>query len=484
MKRKKKQWLMGVWFLLLLALAGCTLYGASGEIAPDPQVITLWHYYNGVQKEAFDHRVAHYNQTRGREKGIVVEASSQGGVNELSEALLDAIEGRPGSMTPPDLCAAYADTALPIYEKGLLVNMKPYLSQENLDQLVPSFLEEGQFEGEESLFLYPVAKSTEVLMLNKTDWETFTQATGAKEEALQSWEGVRETAAAYYEWTLETQGEGRAFFGLDSMANYLLIGSMQLETEMFHVKKGQVTLHLEEAVLRRLWEAYVPSFVQGHYTEKGFFRSDDARTGEVVAYIGSTSGSTYFPQNVSRPDGSHYSVEGKVLPLPVFNGGQRVAVQQGAGFLLVASEETRHQKALDFLSWFSRPEQNLTYALESGYLPVTREGIRKETLVQALESVGMSETLSAQVLETAAQMVEESRLYTNKPFQNGSQARKILNGSIKEWSQNGRQLYLASIQKGRPAGQALEEAAGEQVFQKWRLYLTEELESLMETELE
>lgn len=470
--------------MLLFTLAGCTLYGESQQAVSRPQKITIWHYYNGVQKEQFDERVADYNRTRGQEMGVVVEAITQGSVSELSEALLAAVEGRPGSMALPDLCAAYADTAFPVYEKGQAVNMKPYLPQETLDQLVPYFLEEGQFEGEDSLFLYPVAKSTEVLLLNKTDWETFAQATGVKVEALQSWEGLRETAAAYYNWTLETWGEGRAFFGLDSLANYMLIGSMQLEMEMFHVKKGEVILQLEEGVLRHLWEAFVPPFVQGHYTEKGFFRSDDAKTGDLVAYVGSTSGSTYFPREVIREDGSRYPVAGRVLPLPVFEGGQKVAVQQGAGFLLVASEENRYKKALDFLTWFTQPQQNLTYSLGSGYLPVTREAVQKDTLIQALETAGVSETLTAQVLEVAAQMLEESRLYTNKPFKNGTQARKILNESMKTWAQSGRQAYLERLEEGESANLALEEAAGEQAFQQWRQQLENELKALSETDLE
>ena len=99
-------------------------------------------------------------------------------------------------------------------------------------------------------------------MLNKTDWDRFAEASGATLEDLKTIEGVTKVARAYYEWTdsLTPQpNDGKAFFGRDAMANYMIIGSRQLGQEVFQVQNGEVTLNLNRDAMRRLWDnMYVP----------------------------------------------------------------------------------------------------------------------------------------------------------------------------------------------------------------------------------
>ena len=117
--------------------------------------------------------------------------------------------------------------------------------------------------------------------------------TGVQVEQLATWEGLCEVAHAYYDWTdaqTEAPHDGKAFFGRDAFANYMLIGSLQLGVEMFQVEQGEMTLHIDEAVMRRLWDNYVVPYASGHYGAYGRFRSDDVKTGQLVALVGSTSG--------------------------------------------------------------------------------------------------------------------------------------------------------------------------------------------------
>lgn len=239
-----------------LLLVGCgTPKDASYGLNPqEPVAITVWHYYNGSQKVAFDNLVEEFNETTGKELGIVVEATSKGGVNDLIQAVTDSAEGKVGAAEMPNIFSAYSDTARKIDQMGLLASLEGYFSQEELDQYVPGYLADGYIDGTDSLKLFPVAKSTEILMVNKTDWDTFSQATGASLDALSTWEGLRQTAAQYYEYS-----GGKSFFGRDAYANYMIIGSRQLGQEVFQVQNGEVTLNLNRDAMRRLWDnMYVP----------------------------------------------------------------------------------------------------------------------------------------------------------------------------------------------------------------------------------
>ena len=125
-----------------LALAGC---GSKSPLDPkDPVSLTVWHYYNGSQEAAFDALVEEFNDTVGREKGIYVQSYTQGSVSNLESAVRDAIGGKVGADAMPDIFSSYADTAYEIELAGALADLSGYLSQEELDQYVDSYIEEGR----------------------------------------------------------------------------------------------------------------------------------------------------------------------------------------------------------------------------------------------------------------------------------------------------------------------------------------------------
>ena len=151
-----------------LALAGC---GSKSPLDPkDPVSLTVWHYYNGSQEAAFDALVEEFNDTVGRERGIFVQSYPQGSVANLETAVRDAVNGEVGADAMPDIFSSYADTAYEIETAGALANLSDYLSQEELDQYVASYIEEGRIAADGSLRIFPTAKSTEVTMVNRTDW--------------------------------------------------------------------------------------------------------------------------------------------------------------------------------------------------------------------------------------------------------------------------------------------------------------------------
>ena len=234
-------------------LTGCSSGKSDdGKAKLDPEnptSITVWHYYNGTQQAAFDQLVEEFNRTVGKEKGVYVEAHSQGNVSDLETSVLAAFNKEVGSSEPPDIFSSYADTAYTIEQMGVLVDLEDYMSEEDMEQYVDSFLEEGRIGADGELRIFPTAKSSEVFMMSQTDWEPFAEATGASIDDLATMEGVAETAKAYYEWTdaqtPDVPNDGQAFYGRDAMANLFIIGSMQLGTELFQVDGDKVTFQVK-----------------------------------------------------------------------------------------------------------------------------------------------------------------------------------------------------------------------------------------------
>lgn len=481
---------MKKWHLCLVSLLLCfamLFAGCQKEETPkldkdNPVSITIWHYYNGMQKQTFDQIVNEFNETVGNEQGIVVTAYTQGSINDLISNVLDSINHKVGSQETPDVFAAYADTAYEVHKKGLAADISQYLSDEEKAQYVPAYIEEGSFDNNGTLQLFPIAKSTEVLVLNQTDWNKFASATGASENDLATWEGVAKTAKAYYEWTdrqTPAPNDGKAFFGRDAMANYILIGCKQLGEELFQVNDGKATIQPNKEIFRRLWDNYYVPYVNGYYTAKGRFRSDDAKTGDLIALVGSTSGSLYFPNDVTVADGSSYPIESKVLPLPNFEGTDPVAVQQGAGMMVMKSNSQKEYAATLFLKWFTEKENNLSFSAGSGYLPVKTDSNQWDAVQKMIDEgkLSLSPTVE-QTLKVGMEMTKDYQLYTTKPFENGTEARTLVENAmlnkLEEDSAKVEQLVTTGLSRQEAAAQYTTDENFEQWFQK----LSDDLQAL------
>lgn len=174
---------------LTLSLAACGGSAVSGpkNTAPTnakPVSITVWTYYNGDQLETFSKLVDEFNATVGKEQNITVEASSQGSVNDLETNVLAAAEGKVGAAEMPNIFSAYADTCYAVDQMGLVADLSGYLTDEEKAAFPESYLTEGDFDDSGTIKIFPVAKSTELLFLNDTDWQAFAAATGATYEDL------------------------------------------------------------------------------------------------------------------------------------------------------------------------------------------------------------------------------------------------------------------------------------------------------------
>ena len=187
-------------------------------------------------------------------------------------------------------------------------------------------------------------------------------------DQLSTTEGIVDVARQYYEWTdsltPDVPDDGKAFYGRDSMSNYFIIGMKQMGVDIFDAENGEVTLRPEKEQIRRLWDNYYVPYVNGWFASLGKFRSDDVKTGDILAYTGSSSSSMYFPDQVVLDDRSR-PIGYAVLPTPVMEGGQHINVQQGAGMAVTLSDEQHEFAACEFLKWFTAKENNLRFVCDS-----------------------------------------------------------------------------------------------------------------------
>ncbi len=451
-------------------LSGCSSAEKEddrGLSKDSPITITVWHYYNGVQQTSLDEMVNEFNNTVGMEKGIIVQAYSKNSIGELASSVTAALKKEPGADEAPDIFLCYADNAYSVDKMGMVADISQYFTEEELAEYVDGYINEGRFD-EGTLKIFPTAKSTEIMMVNSTDWQKFADAEGVTYDDLKTWESLVEVSEKYYNYTdaltPDVPNDGKSFFGRDSVENYMLIGSKQLGSPL--VSEGEtVGGSIDKTVIKRLWDNYYVPFVKGYFAMEGRFRSDDAKTGEVIALVCSTTGATYYPDEVTLNDDTVYPIENVVLPIPNFEGTEPYAVQQGAGMSVIKSDEKTEYACTIFLKWFTEADRNIGFAVDSGYLPVKKAANSPEELDKVAADTIDSTMHNA--LTTAMEEVNTYTLYAAKPFEKSEAFRSALKDYMESTTKDDYAAASARIAAGEDRDTVLAEYTGDAAFDKW-----------------
>lgn len=410
---------------VLLAVSGC---GSRQSERPDPAaptVITFWHAYNAVAKARLDELVQEFNETAGMEEGILVDARGYGSSVELEEALYASANHIMGSDALPDLFTSYPDNAYRLDQIAPLVNFDDYLAAEELSRYREEFLAEGVFDESGSHKMIPVAKSTELLFLNKTDWEVFSEETGVSEEMLGTWEGLSAAAERYYEWS-----GGNPFLGMNSYNDFAVLTAAQQGQESFTGGEDGGFRYTRETA-RKAWEAYYVPHIRGWY-KSSVYNQDGIKSGKLMAYIGSSAGAGFFPGEVIENENSFYEIECSALLYPSFQTGNAYMTQRGANIAAFAADEVREYAAAKFISWFTEPEQNIRFAVSTGYLPVQNEALHSVgALVGHIEEENNSDAVKKS-LQISIEAMNEKKFYVRKPFPKSYEMNQVFNTSLED----------------------------------------------------
>jgi multiple sugar transport system substrate-binding protein len=421
---------------------GC---GASTKLDPShPVTLNLWHNYGGQLKDTMDAMIDEFNETTGAEHGIMINVTSISGSATLHEKLTMAAYGDPGAPELPDITTAYPKTALLLAEKGLLVDLNDYFTPQELDAYITEFIREGRIEGDH-LYVFPTAKSTEVLFVNTTIFNRFASDTGVRLEDLHSFEGIARTAELYYEWTdqltPEVAHDGKTFFMPDSLFNYSLIGSQQLGADF--IKDDRLNIAAPE--FQKVWDYYYKPAVLGRVAIFDGYATDLSKTGDIVCSIGSTAGVSFFSPRVTYADNTSEPAELAILPYPVFEGGKKIAIQRGAGMSVINTSPEKAYAAAVFLKWFTSPENNLRFVSSTGYLPVTKEAYG-EIMSQEIEQA--ADNNMKKLLQTCQLMQREYEFFIPPLFEGIDQLQDQYESQLRETASSSRQSYLNSMASG------------------------------------
>ncbi|MGM9568898.1 MAG: ABC transporter substrate-binding protein [Phascolarctobacterium sp.] len=401
-----------------IALTGCG--NNSNKLNPNnPVTLNMWHVYGSQTKSPLNDAIQHFNETEGKQKGVVVKVVSVSNSSAIDKALLASATKEPGSVPMPDLFTAYPRIMTKLDTK-LLLPWEKYLSKEDLAVYRSDFLKEGNYKNH--LYMLPIAKSTELLFINQTFMDRFLTANGLEQANLADYDTLFELCQRYYQWS-----GGKQMFQINDFYHYFLTNMNALGEDFIKDGKPNFTSPT-------FWRIYEPmakaAIVGGLCTEKGY-ASDRWKTGEVISNVGSTAGILYLRDYVTHADNTREAIATSFLPCPTFKEAKHkhILLQRGTGlFALKNQEERKNLAAAVFAKWIAQKENNLAFVTRAGYLPV-----HKDAMQQLMAKPEAVENKKYRQLYTVLQKVEKDATYLPLPlYEQAGQTQAALEKNLKQ----------------------------------------------------
>ena len=342
---------------LLLTLSGCgedTLLNKR-----EPVTVTFWHVYGEQSGSPMDVLVQEFNRTVGTDKGVRVQVTNLSSASMIGGFLKEAQKG--GDLQDmPDLFTCHISDATALGEDNL-VDWRDWFTEEELSDFVPGFLADGTAE-DGKLLLFPISKSTQLLMFNGSGFSRFSQATGANYDDLATWDGFYDTARKFSDWA------GTPFCALDYPIRAVELCALERGSGNLYTENGWYDTN--NAVFKECWMQFARALAQGHVVVSDLYSNTQVMTGEVLAGLGSSAAILYYNDTVTYRDGTREPMDLHVLPMPMSAGCDALMTQAGVGLGAYKTTEQKAEAAALFVRWLTEPERNLDFVAQTGYMPV------------------------------------------------------------------------------------------------------------------
>ena len=100
-----------------------------------------------------------------------------------------------------------------------------------------------------------------------------------------------------------------------------------------------------------VWNPYAQAALKGGVWLQEGYATEPLRTGDAVVSVASSASILYYSDVVTYADNTSEEIEIISLPCPVFEDGEKVVMQRGAGICTVKSTEEKEKAACTFLKW-------------------------------------------------------------------------------------------------------------------------------------
>lgn len=354
-------------FCSVLSLYGCN--SSKTLLNPDnPVTLTMWHVYGEQADSPMNRQVEEFNQTVGKEKGVIINVTNMSSATYIGQKLLDAQSNKAGALEMPDLFFCHASNADDLGTENL-IDWNDLLTKSEIDAFVDDFIADGTVG--DSLSVLPVSKSTHLLFVAGGVFDKFALEKGVSYQDLSTWTGIFDVAEKYYDWS-----KGQPFLAIDYLMRCVELNAMSKGVQDFYTESGWYDFSNE--ILMDSYMQFANSIAKGHIIVSDLYANTQIMTGQVIAGIGSSASILYYNDKITYPDNTSVDMNLHVLMPPQAGGEtQNYATQAGVGLCAYKTTEQKSEAAAVFARWFTEEQRNLDFVASTGYMPVLDSSFNK-----------------------------------------------------------------------------------------------------------
>ena len=407
----------------ILALAGCDWLipsGNNGEIT-----IKFSHTMGENLRTVLDEYIVEFNKLY---PNIKIEHSQVGNYDDVRDQIKNELTA---GMQPniaycyPDHVALYNDAMAVLTLDDFINSTKVIdradgtqeilgLTQEQINDFIPAYYEEGREFGDGLMYTMPFSKSTEVLYYNKT----FFDANNLKVPT--TWDELEAVCAK-----IKEIDPNSIPLGYDSESNWFITMTEQLGTPYTSATGDHFLFNTPEnrAFCEEFREWYLKGYVTtqeilGSYTSSLFTSKETTKS---YMSIGSSAGATH--QRPTKGDDGKYPFEVGIAPIPQADASNPKVISQGPSVCIFDGFSDAQEEA----SWLfvkflvTSVEFQADFSQASGYVPVIKSVANDPYYAQFLAKANGGDFIAA--LSAKVCLEQADAYYTSPAFVGSSDAR-------------------------------------------------------------
>ncbi len=338
---------------------------------PLNETITFWYCYTDKIQENNIALTEEFNETVGKELGIVVNAEYQGDYATMSQKLKASYVAG----TAPAVTVMDTSMIEPYVESGVIESLDPYIERDEeevqMDDFQAAFLTDSTFN--DNIYSLPYLRSTPILYLNTT----LIEEAGLDPSGPSDWEELAE----YAEQIKEKTGKyGMTIFAYPWVFQAFMLGQ---GSSIYNEDTTATNINSEEskAILESIIEMRDNGSVKVIASSQADNLMADITSQNSAMWFYSTGGLTTF---MALGEANGFDVTTAYIP-----SGTVEAVNTGGANLMMISNLTENQKeaAWQFIKWMTAKDQTVTASITTGYIPTRISASSDSRLLDLYEEV-------------------------------------------------------------------------------------------------
>lgn len=390
-------------------------------------------FYSTMGKNLLDIYNEQIKEFNKQYPNIKITHTQPGGYDQVRDQIKTELASAGGpdiAVCYPDHVALFNKTKSVVQLDNLIINKDVGITKAQKDDFIKGYYNEGNSFGDGLMYTLPFSKSTEVLYINKTEFQKLNLDYPTTWFSATYDENGKPTDKTSMEYVCEKllQADPNCIpLGYDSEANWFITMCEQMNipyttasgTDHFLFNNDQA----KEVMLKlNKWKQkgyFTTQNIYGAYTS-GLFVATKSNEKKSYMSIGSSAGATH-QRPTKTDDGYPFDVD--ITPIPQANANNKKVISQGPSLCLFNHGDQQKVLASWLLMRFLTTDVTFQalYADASGYVPVLKSVASNEAYKANLEKADGGDYIA--YLSAKVCLEQEKNYFTSPAFLGSSAAR-------------------------------------------------------------